>query len=90
MQVTPTPRKTRFQLLVKLYWTGFLTRKVPMKGFKVVIYISFPFPKLCLAQSIDRGELGDASPRLLKASFAPFMSSGVAGRWDLAEHGRLD
>jgi hypothetical protein len=21
-----------------------------MKGFKVVIYISFPFPKLCLAQ----------------------------------------
>ncbi len=25
---------------------GVLTRKVPMKGFKVVIYISFPFPKL--------------------------------------------
>ena len=25
---------------------GILTRKVPMKGFKVVIYISFPFPKL--------------------------------------------
>ena len=23
---------------------GLLTRKVPMKGFKVVIYISFPFP----------------------------------------------
>ncbi|WP_231936101.1 hypothetical protein, partial [Bythopirellula polymerisocia] len=29
---------------------GVLTRKVPLKGFKVVIYISFPFPKLCLAQ----------------------------------------
>ena len=29
---------------------GLLTRKVPMKGFKVVVYISFPFPKLCLAQ----------------------------------------
>jgi len=29
---------------------GILTRKVPMKGFKVVNYISFPFPKLCLAQ----------------------------------------
>jgi len=29
---------------------GVLTCKVPMKGFKVVIYISFPFPKLCLAQ----------------------------------------
>lgn len=25
---------------------GVLTRKVPMKGFKVVVYISFPFPKL--------------------------------------------
>jgi len=30
---------------------GLFTRKVPMKGFKVVNYISFPFPKLCLAQS---------------------------------------
>ena len=29
---------------------GISTRKVPTKGFKVVIYISFPFPKLCLAQ----------------------------------------
>ena len=29
---------------------GVLTRKVPMKGFKVVNYISSPFPKLCLAQ----------------------------------------
>ena len=31
---------------------GLLTRKVPMKGFKVVVYISFPFPKLYLAQSM--------------------------------------
>ncbi len=30
---------------------GVRTRKVPMKGFKVVGYISFPLPKLCLAQS---------------------------------------
>ena len=29
---------------------GVLTRKVPMKGFKVVLYISSPFPKLCSAQ----------------------------------------
>ena len=29
---------------------GISTRKVPLKGFKVVIYISFPFPKLFLAQ----------------------------------------
>ncbi len=30
---------------------GVRTRKVPMKGFKVVGYISFPLPKLCLAQA---------------------------------------
>ena len=29
---------------------GVLTRKVPLKGFKVADYISFPFPMLCLAQ----------------------------------------
>ena len=29
---------------------GVLTRKVPMIGFKSVNYISFPYPKLCLAQ----------------------------------------
>ena len=54
---------------------GISTRKVPMKGFKVVDYISFPLPKLCLAQlhrpnarrdsgsarrSSDRCELGDS------------------------------
>jgi len=32
-RVTPTPRKTRFRLLVKLYRTGSVTRKVPLKGF---------------------------------------------------------
>jgi hypothetical protein len=29
---------------------GISTRKVPLKGFKGVDYISSPFPKLCLAQ----------------------------------------
>ena len=29
---------------------GLSTRRIPMKGFKVVDYILFPFPKLCLAQ----------------------------------------
>ena len=32
---------------------GIPTRKVPMKGFKVVIYISFPFPKLLGAIDAD-------------------------------------
>jgi len=31
---------------------GLLTRKVPLKGFKEAYYILFPFPKLCLAQSM--------------------------------------
>jgi hypothetical protein len=31
---------------------GLSPRKVPLKGFRVVSYISFPFPKLCLAQSM--------------------------------------
>ncbi len=31
---------------------GLSTRKVPMKGFRVVDYISSPSPKLCLAQSM--------------------------------------
>ena len=41
---------------------GIFTRKVPMKGFKVVVYISFPFPKLLGANdatdaSLSNGEM---------------------------------
>jgi hypothetical protein len=46
----PTQRKTRFEVLVRLSWTGLLTRKVPSKGFRVLSYISSPFPKLGLAR----------------------------------------
>ena len=34
-RVTPTPRKTRFRLLAKLFRTGLVTRRVPSKGFKL-------------------------------------------------------
>jgi hypothetical protein len=34
-RVAPTPRKTRFRLLAKLFRTGLTTRRVPSKGFKV-------------------------------------------------------
>ena len=34
-RVAPTPRKTRFRLLAKLFRTGLITRRVPSKGFKV-------------------------------------------------------
>ncbi len=33
---------------------GLSTRKVPMKGFKVVVYISFPLPKLAWRNRCDR------------------------------------
>lgn len=36
---------------------GISTRKVPLKGFKVADYISFPFPKLAWRNCIDRGGL---------------------------------
>ena len=32
-RVAPTPRKTRFRLLAKLFRTGLTTRRVPSKGF---------------------------------------------------------
>ncbi len=48
---------------------GIRTRKVPMKGFKVVDYISFPFPKLAWRNCIDR-------PQFL----APLSRSGEGDR----------
>ena len=48
--VTPPQRKTRFRVRVRLSRTGLGTRRVPMKGFGNDVYISFPFPKLCLAR----------------------------------------
>ena len=34
-RVAPTPRKTRFRLLARLFRTGLITRRVPAKGFKL-------------------------------------------------------
>ena len=34
-RVAPTPRKTCFRLLARLFRTGLVTRRVPSKGFKV-------------------------------------------------------
>ena len=41
-EVAPPPRKTRFRLLAKLSRAGFVTRRVPMKGFRVRVSSSFP------------------------------------------------
>ena len=40
-RVAPPPRKTRFRLLAKLCRAGFVTRRVPMKGFRVRVSSSF-------------------------------------------------
>ena len=42
----PSPTQDSLPVAGQALLDGLLTRKVPMKGFKVVIYISFPFPKL--------------------------------------------
>jgi len=43
-RVTPTPRKTRFRLLARLFRTGLVTRRVPSKGFTVYPTFVPPFP----------------------------------------------
>ncbi len=43
---------------------GLFTRKVPMKGFKGVNYISFPFPKLAWRNCIDRLQFEEPSTRI--------------------------
>ena len=62
---------------VPFYLFGLSTRRVPLKGFKVVDYISFPFPKLLGA--IDVTEAGRReikvsrhSPRWQFDQFRPF------------------
>ena len=40
--VTHPPRKTRFRLLVRLYRTGLVTRRVPSERFQASNYPPFP------------------------------------------------
>ncbi len=40
--VTHPPRKTRFRLLVRLYRTGLVTRRVPFERFQASNYPPFP------------------------------------------------
>ena len=50
---------------------GIPTRKVPMKGFKFVDYISFPLPKLAWRNCIDRGDLDATFRRVGHLHYAP-------------------
>ena len=59
VQVTRTPRKTRFRLLARLFRTGLVTRRVPSKGFKLTSCLLSSFSKFNVAQghstfSLDR------------------------------------
>ena len=47
----PNPTQDSLPVAGQALLDGIRTRKVPMIGFKVVRYISSPYPKLCLAQS---------------------------------------
>ncbi len=51
---------------------GILTRKVPMKGFKVVNYISFSFPKLLGA--IDATDAGLSCREMRSVSYTAGLS----------------
>jgi hypothetical protein len=44
--VTPPPRKTRFQVRVRLSWAGLVTRRVSTKGFELLLTSQPPFPSL--------------------------------------------
>ena len=46
-RVAPTPRKTRFRLLAKLFRTGLVTRRVPTKGFNL-------YPTFILLSQVQR------------------------------------
>src|SRR5208337_1655812 len=61
--VTHPPRKTRFRLLVQLYRTGLVTRRVPSERFQASDYPPFPsflarcrphLPCPCPHRAIDR------------------------------------
>ncbi len=48
----PDPTQDSLPVAGQALLDGTFTRKVSMKGFKGVSYISFPSPKLCLAQTM--------------------------------------
>jgi hypothetical protein len=46
-------RKTRFRPLAKPYRTGLITRRVPVKGFRIASYASSPFPGFAWRKDIQ-------------------------------------
>jgi hypothetical protein len=52
----PPPTQDSLPVAGQALLDGLLTRKIPMKGFKVVTYILSPSPKLAWRNCIDRCE----------------------------------
>ena len=52
---SPKPTQDSLPVAGQALLDGIHTRKVPMKGFKVANYISFPFPKLAWRNCINFG-----------------------------------
>ena len=59
--VTHPPRKTRFRLLVRLYRTGLVTRRVPSERFQACNYPPFP-SFLARCRFIFSGENDELTP----------------------------
>ena len=80
---------------------GLLTRKIPMKGFKVVNYISSPFPKLSWRNRCNRhlepdiSNCGGVSPPQLRGSSADRWNRryccfiGGSKRWNCEPRGNI-
>ena len=58
---------------------GLSTRKLPMKGFRFVIYISFPSLKLILAQSMQPPARRVTECRVVNAKLRPLDIADAAG-----------
>ncbi len=71
----PTTTQDSLPVAGQALLDGIPTRKVPMKGFKVVVYISFPFPKLSWRKRCNQCAEDRELPGLLAEKIGP---SGLA------------
>jgi len=65
----PHPTQNSLPVAGQALLDGIHTRKVPLKGFKVVDYILSPFPKLpwrnrCNRRELQRGQIDSGLPHL--------------------------
>ena len=73
--VTHPPRKTRFRLLVRLYRTGLVTRRVPSERFQASDYPPFP-SFLARGQFVFSGKNDELTPDFTDTCGCQFVFSG--------------